>query len=155
MTESLLPGSKTNQHLVSPEYRVAAEILDGEASQDYGDPMGSHPKGKKYDRRWLAATAPVLPPVGAGENSQSGLVVLVQSDYASVVRPARELGNQFIRNSLWMLAVVITVSLALWYIVVRMFREPRAALRGKTGPAADSTPMHGMSTLAAPTKHLD
>jgi serine/threonine protein kinase len=155
MAELLSPGSKTNQDLVSPKYRVEAALLDGQGSEDYRDPMGSHPKGQKYHRRWLAAAAPVLPPVGAGENSQSGLMVVVQSDYASVVGPARELGNQFIRNSLWMLVVVITVSLALWYIVVRMFREQRTAMRSKAAPAADSTPLHGMSTLAAPTKQLE
>ena len=82
-------------------------------------------------------------------------MALVQSDYDGVVGPARELGNQFIRNSLWMLAVVITVSFALWYIVVRMFREQRAATRGKAGTTADSTPLHGISTLAAPTRKLE
>ena len=143
------------EDLLSPRYRVAAEILDKQASEAYTDPLGSHPLGAKYNRRWLAAAAPVLPPIDAGEHSQSGLVVLVQSDYDRVVGPARELGNQFIRNSLWMLAVVIAVSLALWYIVVRLFREPRIAARRVAGATADSTPLHGMSTLAAPTRKVE
>ncbi|MCI0358581.1 MAG: protein kinase, partial [Planctomycetaceae bacterium] len=148
------PGT-SNQDLVSPKYRVDPDLLDRRASEDYADPMSNHPQGQKYNRRWLAGAAPVLPPVDAGANSQSGLVVLVQSDYASVVGPARELGNQFIRNSLWMFAVVIVISLSLWYIVVRLFREPHSGPRPKVGPAADSTPLHGMSTLAAPTRHVD
>ena len=90
-----------------------------------------------YDRRWLAAAAPVLPPIGAAKDSESGLVVLVQSDYQSVVRPARQLGEQFIRNSFWMFVVMVTVSLSLWYIVVRMFREPRAGLTRPATPIPD------------------
>ena len=66
----------------------------------YYDPLGKHPAGKEFARRWLAAAAPVQPPVGAGAYSQSGLLVLVQSDYESVVQPARHLGGQFIKNSL-------------------------------------------------------
>jgi hypothetical protein len=154
LAEVVSTQSTLKEDLQSPRYRVASDILDKQASESYTDPMGRHPKGGNYNRRWLAAAAPVLPPVDAGENSQSGLVVIVQSDYASVVGPARELGNQFIRNSLWMLAVVIAVSLALWYIVVRLFREPRAAPR-IVGPTSDSTPLHGMSTLAAPTRKVE
>jgi hypothetical protein len=90
--------------------------------------------------------------VGAAENSQSGLLVLVQSDYQSVVAPARELGNQFIRNNLWMLAVVITVSLSLWYIVVRLFRESHDPARPALQPAAESEPVHGLPTLPSPSK---
>jgi hypothetical protein len=104
---------------------------------------------KRYNHRWLAAAAPVLPPFGAAEKSESGLVVLVQSDYQSVVRPARLLGEQFMRNSFWMLVVMVTVSLALWYIVVRMFREPTAKLGRVATPVPESTPLHGMTTIPA------
>ena len=76
-------------------------------------------------------------------------MVLVQSDYRSVVRPARELGEQFVKNSFWMLVVMVTVLLALWYIVVRMFREPRAGLNRPATPIPESTPLHAMTTVQA------
>jgi hypothetical protein len=141
-----------DRDLISPKFRVPAELIEEHTSDDYSDPLSSHPQGQSFARRWLAAAAPVMPPIGAGEHSQSGLLLVVQSDYDAVVRPARQLGNQFIRNSLWMLAVVITVSLALWYIVVRLFRESHRPPRTPVRPSDDSQPLHGLPTLPSPTK---
>jgi hypothetical protein len=147
---------KLRDSVIPAQYRVAPTVLERETAEEYYDPLGKHPAGKEFDRRWLAASSPVQPPVGAGAYSQSGLVVLVQSDYDSVVRPARQLGSQFIKNSLWMLAVVIVVSLSLWYIVVRLFREshgPRANIAGSTPAKAPAeNTLHDMPTLAAPRK---
>jgi hypothetical protein len=154
-TELLAKHDVLDRDFQSAKYRVDTEALQNKQAEIYTDPLGSHPKGKKYDRRWLAAASPVLPPVGAGEHSQSGLVVLVQSDYGGVVGPARQLGNQFIRNNLWMLAVVTVISLSLWYIVVRIFREPRAGPKPRIAPAADSTSLHAVPTMAAPTKKVE
>jgi eukaryotic-like serine/threonine-protein kinase len=151
--ELAVRGKSVPQVLIGPEYRVPQRLLTGEGDPDYRDPLGQFQDedglAKKFDRRWLAASSHVLPPIGAGEHSESGLVVLVQSDYQSVVRPARELGQQFIRNSFWMFIVMLTVSLSLWYIVVRMFREPRAGLTRPLTPVPESTHYHGMSTVPA------
>lgn len=143
-------GKFLPSELLKPEFRVPEALIHGEQQSDYRDPVGrfSDREGlaKPYDRRWLAASAPVLPPVGAGENSESGLVVLVQSDYQTVVRPARELGQQFVRNTFWMFVVMLSVSLTLWYIAVRMFREPRAGLNRPATPVPPSTPAHDLTT---------
>ena len=88
--------------------------------------------------------------MGAGENSESGFVVLVQSDYQSVVRPARQLGQQFVRNSFWMFLVMLTVSMSLWYFVVRMYREPRAGLNRPATPVPASTPLYNLTTVNGP-----
>lgn len=150
------------QTFFDADYRVPEALLADKSGQIYDDPLSqygrspmttSDPKvaelARKYDRTWLAAAAPVLPPIGAAENSKSGLVVLVQSDYQSVVQPSRQLGGQFIKNSLWMLVVMAAVSVGLWYIVVRTFREPRAGLKRHVTPVPESTPLHGMTTIAA------
>ena len=146
----------------APEYRVDPQLLDAAGGRVYEDPLGKYRAAsdsndernmevlaRQYDRPWLAAAAPVLPPIGTGENIDSGLVVLVQSDYESVVRPSRQLGGQFVKNSFWMLVVMAAVSLGLWYIVVRTFREPRAALPRGAASTPTSTPLHGMTTIAA------
>ena len=159
-------GSKLANVFEQSKYRVPPNLIRGEGGM-YDDPLGNYPGygteeqraeqvrlARFYSKRWVAAAKPVRSP-SLDESTSSGLMALVQSDYDSVVGPARALGNQFIRNSLWMLAVVITVSLALWYIVVRMFREQRSGMHNKASPAADSTPLHGISTLAAPTKQLE
>lgn len=139
------------QALLGRDYRVPPPLLAGTPDVAYHDPLSrfheKEPLATQYTGRWLAASAPVLPPIGAEEHSQSGLVVLVQSDYQSVVRPARQLGQQFIRNSLWMFIVMATVSLSLWYIVVRWFREPRAGLNRPATPIPESTPLHGRTTV--------
>jgi hypothetical protein len=152
-TELFAKGQTVADELLGPEYRVPPRLLDGQGDAEYYDPLGKYAGAKQlaevYDRRWLAASAPVLPPVGASEGSNSGLVVVVQSDYRSVVQPARELGAQLLRFSFWMFVVMVTVSLALWYIVVRMFREPSAGLNRPATPVPESTPLHGMTTIPA------
>ena len=140
-----------DEGVLNPTYQVPLEVLEGNTVGAYYDPVGKHPEGQLFDRRWLAAAAPVQPPIGAGAYSQSGLIVLVQSDYEAVVRPARQLGDQFIRNSMWMLAVVVVVSLSLWYIVVRLFREVNNPSR-RSLSRSDETTLHGMPTIAAPPK---
>jgi eukaryotic-like serine/threonine-protein kinase len=149
--ELALQGKPVPAKLQEREYLVPTPLLKGEGISDYRDPLSRFSEGEglasAYAGRWLAASAPVLPPIGAAEHSDSGLVVVVQSQYQSVVRPARELGQQFIRNSFWMLAVMVAVSLSLWYIVVRRFREPRAGLNRPVTPVPESTPMHRMTTI--------
>jgi eukaryotic-like serine/threonine-protein kinase len=158
--------------LLGPKSRVPDNILKGEGSTEYFDPLGKYRAERRegdtpesfaarqeveklsqqFDRRWLAASAPVLPPIGAAETSQSGLVVVMQSDYQRVVEPARQLGRQFMRNSFAMFLVMVAVSLALWYIVVRLFREPRAGLNRPATPVPESTPIQGFTTIAAPRR---
>ena len=144
-------GKEVPSELLKPEYRVPRALIRGEGQTNYHDPLGKFgdPLAKAYDRRWLAASAHVLPPVGAAEHSESGLVVMVQSDYHSVVRPARQLGQQFIRNSFWMFVVMLTVSFSLWYIVVRMFREPTAGLHRAPTPVPESTALYEATTMPA------
>ena len=141
--------------LFEPQHRVPAELISGKGSE-YDDPLGKFPDerglAQRYARRWVAATSRVRSPRASGGNVDSGLVVLVQSDYQSVVEPARQLGQQFIKNSFWMLVVMAAVSLGLWYIVVRTFREPRAGLKRPATPIPESTPLHGMTTIAARRK---
>jgi hypothetical protein len=138
---------KVDADLFDPQYRVPPNAVNGQQIESYVDPLGTHPKGAEYDRRWLAASAPVMLPGGTnGDNPQSDMVVLIQSDYQSVVAPARALGDQFIRNNLWMLAVVLAVSLTLWYVVVWMFRDSTGTTR-RLGPASGVAPWHAIDTL--------
>lgn len=143
------------ESLFDPEYRVPADLIRGKG-REYDDPLGKFPDNlglaERYARRWVAAASRVRSPRAAAGTADSGLVVLVQSDYQSVVRPARRLGQQFVRNSSWMLVVMAAVSLGLWYIVVRTFREPRAGLKRPATPMPESTPLHGMTTIAARRK---
>ncbi|MDX1945928.1 MAG: protein kinase [Pirellulaceae bacterium] len=161
-------GNSVPDFLLGQRYRVPQTVLDGQGDAEYRDPLANIQSPRQpgetdaqygerlalqalaepFDRRWLASAVPVRPPIGASPETQAHLAVLVQSDQAAVVEPARQLGRQFIRNSLWMLVVMVSVSLALWYIVVRAFREPRAGgERSPTDPPS-ATPPHSASTIA-------
>lgn len=161
--------------LLGPNSRVPDALLAGEGTTEYYDPLGQYQAERRegdtpesfatrqaiqelsqqFSRRWLAASAPVLPPIGAAETSQSGLVVVVQSDYQRVVDPARQLGRQFVRNSFAMFLVMVAVSLALWYFVVRMFREARAGLNRPATPVPESTPLYRPMQMPAQRKERE
>lgn len=151
-------GKTVPPALLGPDYRVPETLLRGQPSADYRDPLarytGDGGLAARYDRRWVAAAAPVQPPLGAGDHSASGLVVLVQSDYQSVVRPAQQLGQQFIRNSFSMVAVMVTISLSLWYVAVRMLHEGRDGRLGQVARQPATSPDIS-STLPAtePARH--
>jgi hypothetical protein len=139
--------------LFTPSYRVPKEVLQRRQVDNYRDPLSNYEAddgvAKAYDKRWLAAASPVSLTDVTQANADSGIIVLVQSDYQRVVQPSRELGRQFMRNSFAMFVVMVAVSLALWYIVVRLFREPRAGLSRPATPIPESTPIHAMPTIAA------
>lgn len=122
--------------------------LTENSSEIYHDPLASHELGKAYRGDWLAATAPVREPHLDQKEANSGLVVLVQSDYSAVVAPVQALSNRFSRNLVWMLVVVIAVSSAVWYAVFRLDSVP-AAKRG----VSSSPPLPGEQPPASPSRH--
>jgi eukaryotic-like serine/threonine-protein kinase len=133
---------------------------DGTLPQDlYVDPLGQTDFGEAYARSWLAAAAPVRSvnnegPMG-GENG-SGLVVLVQEDYLAVISPVRQLGQRLVREGLLALAVVVLVTVLLWYLVLRIVREPPRTPRPIPSVVTRvSTPIHAETTILAqrPAKH--
>lgn len=113
------------------EYRVDAgtlrQLLGNHGAGDYRDPFSRFPSGQDFDRTWIASAAPVL--IASAENSlgrDTGLIVLVQESSSVVVDPVRRLASRLAREGLSALAVVATVSIALWYFVSK-FLAPVAA----------------------------
>ena len=130
-----------------PEYRVPETLLHGTAGQLYEDPLSQHESGSDFAQQWIAATAPVRTPGSSRDDPPTGLVVLVQEDYSQVISPVQELGRRLVREGVLALCVVIAVSVALWYFVLRLFRDPAGGGRGPLEPSTESTPLHGMETL--------
>ena len=135
--------------------RVPQEMLDSETGIRYSDPLGQHVLGKDFDRHWIAAAASVRAPSVPGvvydpETEDTGLDVLVQSDYDKAITPVRQLGQRLLRNIVLMLAVVIIAGIGMWALALRAFREPR---RSPLLPHGDKpTPLHYVSTLEAPPR---
>jgi eukaryotic-like serine/threonine-protein kinase len=146
-------GGKLPDELLS--MRVPEDVLDGKADGLYADPLGQHLLGnKKYGQNWIAAVASVRAPSVPGvaydpESEDTGLDVLVQSDYEDVIQPVRQLSQRLLRNIALMLAVVVIAGIGVWALALRVFRAPlppRAAVANGLEP----TPLHNMATLPAP-----
>ena len=148
-------GGRLPPEFVEPKYLVDKQVLGSSTGQLYTDPLAQHPLGMPFRGQWIAAAASVAAPLGVtsdeGKPADTGLVVLVQSSYDSVVDPVRQLARRFLWNFALMLAVVMLAGVGVWLYTWRYFREPAAALRP---PAADddATPLHGAATLPAPRK---
>lgn len=138
-----------------PDFRVPETLLRGTGGQLYQDPLSQHELGKDFNKQWIAAAAPVHAPGSRRDDSPTGLIVLVQEDFQRVISPVQELGRRLVREGVLALCVVVAMSVAIWYMVVRMFRDPAGGGRRGVEPAAESTPLHGMETLAAPVRRRE
>ncbi|HUE70564.1 MAG TPA: serine/threonine protein kinase [Pirellulaceae bacterium] len=149
-------GGKLPPEFVEPNYRVADRVLSSSTGELYEDPLAQHTLGLPFRGRWIAAAANVAAPLGVtrdgGQPADTGLVVLVQSSYDSVVQPVQQLGRNILGRFALMLAVVMLIGMAVWLYTLRHFREPGPPPRRPARPRSDSTPLHGASTLAAPGK---
>ena len=138
--------------------RVPVEVLDGKVDGLYADPLGQHVLGNDYAGNWIAAVASVRAPSVPGvafnpKTEDTGLDVLVQSDYEDVIRPVRQLSQRLLRNIVLMLAVVIVAGIAVWVLALRVFREPRRP-RPALPQREEPTPLHNMATLEAPRERM-
>ncbi len=105
---------------VNPE--TLMELLANTGAQQYLDPFRTAPEGKVFDRPWIASAARVQL-VSAEEQAagDSGLIVLVQESSRTVIEPVRRLAAQLAREGLSALAVVVVLSLGMWYLVSRFW----------------------------------
>lgn len=113
--------------ILGPAYHVPVAVLQGEGTLNYRDPLSKFPGAgeiaQELSGRLLAASYPVKPPIGAAQDAESGLVVLVQSDYDAVIEPTRQLGQQFMRSNFWILVVIATGSCSMLYLVNGTLRD--------------------------------
>lgn len=128
---------------------------EGEASDEYRDPLGEAPGGEAFQRPWIAANASVDMP-RASEQLQpqaanTGLVVLVQQDLRAATGPIDELNHRLVRLSAVALVVLLLVVGLLWYIVFYVQGGRRWWRRATFSPGssiATPTPPHTRSTAA-------
>lgn len=145
-------GEKLPEELLG--MRVPQEVLDNKTGRLYSDPLGQHPRGKDFSQHWIAAAASVRAPSVPGvayapKTEDTGLDVLVQSDYDQAIAPVRQLSQRLLRNIVLMLSVVVIAGIAVWALALRAFRDPPRP-RAKGLEERISTPLHNMETQAAP-----
>ena len=130
------------------QFRVTDErLLKLQADGFYHDPLAQAPGGEAYQGDLIAAISTVRLP--SPTRKSDGLIVLVQEPFSAATAPVKKLGDKLIREGLWALGGVITVTLVLWYIVLRMLSEPRIVFHARTANSSTPTPVHNMTTLAA------
>jgi hypothetical protein len=146
-------GQKPPEEIIS--MRVPQEVLDTKADRLYIDPLGEHVLGReRYGQSWIAAVASVRAPSYPGvaydpKTEDTGLDVLVQSSYADVITPVRELSERLLRNIVLMLAVVVIAGIGVWALALRVFREPKQPSRALP-VANEPRAVHTIATLEAP-----
>jgi len=146
---------KIPDRFVEQRFRVALDRLD-ETSADYRDPLGQDEVGKQYDKRWLAAKAPI-----EVRNLPVGWSAVVQDSYdVSIGRTLDELKQSLVASGLLALGLVTLVLTVLWGLVIQALNENRPAgwmhhLRRRFGvlsaATSDST---GSARRNAPAKTL-
>jgi hypothetical protein len=139
------------------KYRVPLDLWG--QRQLYVDPLGRHPQGQVYRRRWIAAKRQVLlePEKGEGTGSSAspqdtGLIVIVQEDYDMAAAPIYNLGRSLVRQGLLAFSVVMLVVGILWYFVTRAIRDPNESLRRQGTPRSNPTTLHNMETIELPPR---
>lgn len=142
-------GRKPPEELLSK--RVPEEFLDSDVDKLYADPLGKHELGHEFAKDYIAAAAAVRAPSVPGvaydpKTEDTGLDVLVQSEYEKVIHPVRDLSERLLRNIVLMLAVVVIAGIGVWALALRIFRDPNHSPAFRVG-GRQPTPLHKMETL--------
>lgn len=147
-TEAKLPLDLGN-------YRVPLADMLSRPQHTYSDPLGKHPLGQEFRRKWIAALEPVrLTDDRDGrsdptsESQRTGLVVLVQDDYDAATTPVRKLHEELLPLGLWALLATTVATCLLWLFVYRSIRATRAKSLVQT--ANGNPTLHNLETIELP-----
>jgi hypothetical protein len=126
--------------------RIAFDKALSDVTGDhFEDPMGDEPEGVRYRRTTIAAAAPVelkrkpvstqmdtaIVPLTGDEGIVSivtGLEVVAVEDFQSVINPVRSLSRRLMRVLVIALVSLLTLTLAMWWLVTRTLQRPKLNL---------------------------
>ena len=152
-------GEPLDTDFESPEYRVSLD--DWNEGQLYEDPLGRHPKGAAFKRKWIAAKREVrLDPMEQGLlsntpiDTETGLIVIVQENYDLAATPVHNLGSALLFRGVLALAVVVLVVIVLWYFVARALNGRDATVRRGARYRPSLSTIHSMDTLEQPQRRM-
>lgn len=102
----------------------------------YRDPLANDRLGRAFDRRWLAASMPVL-----ARKQDTGWMVVVQEDYdATIGSPLNRIRVGLVLYALLALAAIGLLMVGLWALALRVLSESSARRRVHlAGPPLDSS----------------
>ena len=137
------------------EYRIDMNDLSDDEVTIYNDPLGKDPKGREYLGEWIVGHKTVeferLRRDGTSEKYDTRLIAIVEHRLSAATRPVRQLGSRLFREGLSALALLVGVSLALWYFVVRSLTDAPPLARNFLPSGLSSTSsVHTKETLDMP-----
>jgi hypothetical protein len=170
MLRAAREGDGGDVSLVYLDESVWSELKEKGATADYRDPFQAQTTSTDSNR-YLAAAEPVRlkrPGSGAEKNGpaweDTGWLVVVQEDYATVVAPAVQLEWKLVWRTLLALGVAAALVTGLWVVVSRglidaprsrlaAFLRRRSGLTVRTSVATGSGPPSSMPATAPTTAH--
>jgi hypothetical protein len=141
-------GQSVRDPMAGKKFRVVdSELAAIRADKRYShkDPLAQAAGGGAYAGDWIAAVERVALPEANGRPQE--MAVLVQQRRDGAIAPVKLLAQRLKREGLWALLGILGVVLVLWYIVMRMTREPGIRVRGHGPDQPTATPRTG-STVA-------
>ena len=111
------------------------------------DPLGGHPDGGAYDDDWIVWAESFQPEF---MNTNGPLLLAVVQRYSLAVKPVDDLGRKLLREGLTALAVFVAVSIALWYLVLRMLSDSSLSGMRSAADGDTSQSVHSRETLEMP-----
>jgi serine/threonine protein kinase len=135
MLRTALESNRGDIPLVYFDESVWSELKQNRATADYRDPFKAQTAGAESPRYLAAAEPVVMKRRGSvGEKSSparedTGLLVVVQDDYATEVAPADQLERTLVRWTLLALGLAAALVTGLWIVVSRgLIDAPRSRL---------------------------
>ena len=118
------------------------------------------PRGRSFDRDWIAARAPVRISTDSSDNQpatgqETGLIVLIQEDQAAALAPVERLAEQLVHDSLIAFISVIAVVVITWYFVVLRGQQASGMAGSGVSRMPRPTPSHERATVLAPPRSRD
>ncbi|MEM7312444.1 MAG: serine/threonine-protein kinase [Planctomycetota bacterium] len=138
-----------------PTYKIKIDALSEEEVTIYNDPLGDVPGGEGYSGEWIVGHKPVkferLLRDGTRVDYNTRLIAIVEHRLSAATQPVRQLGTRLFREGVSALALLVGVSLALWYFVIRSLTDSPPLARSFLPSGLSSTSsMHTKETLDMP-----
>ncbi len=139
-----------------PAYRVDVERLLDKAHPEHTDPLGRSSYGEDYRGPWITWAASVAfdafdPDGNPADYGDTRLLLLVERRKSTTVEPVTQLAHTLFREGATALAVVVIVSIALWYFVLRMLGNAKVTSVRSYLDGDSSQSVHSRETLEMPT----
>ena len=120
----------------------------------YQDPIGATPQGTAYRGNWIAAIEPIRLPDEPQElenasNKLRKLLVVVQENESVATDPITQLGTQLLYEGILALTILVLVTGALWFFVIRSIRRSQAKFADPFPVNETAVESHDMTTMAA------